>query len=93
MNSKTLTLKKPAQAQEQKTTRPEKVLVGKQVRLQTKSKHVLIGTIVSFDGGWIVVDGAEYHWQADGQLSGMVTSGRYTLDRSTVQFVAEVDHE
>lgn len=93
MNSKTLTLKKPVAKPAQQSSRPEKTLVGKTVRLQTKSKHVLIGNIVSFDGGWLVLDGVEHHWQPDGQLSGPVLKARFTLDRSTIQFVAEVDHD
>ncbi len=93
MNTKTLSLKKPVQKPAQQSARPEKSLINKSVRLQTKSKHVLIGIVVSFDSGWLILDGCEHHWQPDGTLSGPMSKGRYTLDRSTIQFIAEVDHD
>lgn len=93
MNSKTLTLKKPAHNPEHQSIRPEKVLLGKPVHIQTKSKHVLIGTVVSFDSGWLVLDGSEHQWQADGNLSLPLINGRFTFDRNSIQFIAEVNHD
>lgn len=88
-HTKTLSLKKPVAKPEQKP-RPEKSLVGKLVTLQTRSPTRLIGTIQSFDGGWIQIAGTEQRWQNDGSLSPVVTRGVFTLDRSVVTYIAEV---
>lgn len=88
-HTKTLTLKKPVGKPEQKP-RPEKSLVGKLVTLQTKSPTQIVGEIKSFDHGWIVITGTEYRWQSDGTLSGPITSGDFTIDRSNVTYFLEV---
>lgn len=59
---------------------------GNAVRPPTR----ITGTIVSFDGGWIVINGTEHRWNADGSLSAQVTAGTFTLERSVVTYFAEV---
>lgn len=91
MNTKTLSLKKPATpAQNAPKQRPEHSLVGQDVTIQTKSPSRITGRIKSFDGGWIVITGTEHRWQSDGTLSGPITSGDFTIDRSNVTYFLEV---
>ncbi len=91
MKPTTLTLKKPAaQPQPAHKQRVERSLVGKAVTLQTRSPTRITGTIVSFDGGWIVITGTEHRWNADGSLSAQITTGTFTLERSVVTYFAEV---
>jgi len=87
-STQTLTLKKPANAQQK--PRPEKSLVGHAVTLQTKSPTRIVGEINSIDGGWIVITGTEYRWQSDGSLSGPIASGNFTIDRSNITYFLEV---
>jgi len=91
MKPTTLTLKKQvAQAQPAQKQRIERTLVGKKVVLQTRSPTRITGTVVSFDGGWIVITGTEHRWNPDGSLSAPVTSGTFSLERSVVTYFAEV---
>lgn len=91
MKPTTLTLKKPAaQPQPAQKQRVERTLVGKEVVLQTRSPTRITGTIVSFDGGWIVINGTEHRWNADGSLSAPITTGTFKLERSVVTYFAEV---
>ena len=71
--TQTLSVRKPvAQAQPAQKQRIERTLVGKNVVLQTRSPTRITGTVVSFDGGWIVINGTEHRWQSDGSLSAPV---------------------
>ena len=89
--TQTLSVRKPvAQAQPAQKQRIERTLVGKSVVLQTRSPTRITGTIVSFDGGWIVITGTEHRWNADGSLSAQITTGTFTLERSVVTYFAEV---
>lgn len=87
-HTKTLTLKKPAKPEQK--PRPEKSLVGKLVTLQTRSPSRIVGTVQSFDHGWVQIAGTEQRWQNDGSLSPVVTKGVFTLDRGVVTYIAEV---
>ncbi|MDD2743001.1 MAG: hypothetical protein PHV02_12050 [Rhodocyclaceae bacterium] len=90
-NTNTLTLKKPGNpSQANHKQRPERALVGQDVILQTKSPSRIVGKLISFDGGWIVIAGTEYRWLSDGSLSAPITSGSFTLDRSVVTYIVEV---
>ena len=89
--TQTLTLRKPiAKVPAAQKQRVEHSLVGKSVVLQTRSPTRIVGTIVSFDGGWIVITGTEYRWNSDGSLSEPVTKGAFTLERAVVTYLAEV---
>lgn len=89
--TQTLGLKKPiTPSQNAQKQRPERSFVGHEVTLQTKSPTRIVGEIKSFDGGWVVITGTEYRWQADGTLSGPITSGDFTIDRSNVTYFLEV---
>lgn len=91
MKATTLTLKKSANpAQNAQKQRPERSLVGQEVTIQTKSPSRIVGKMISFDGGWIVIVGTEYRWLSDGTLSAPITSGSFTLDRSVVTYIVEV---
>lgn len=91
MISKTLTLKKPVNsALATQKKRPEYSLVGQDVIIQTKSPSRITGRVNSFDGGWIVINGTEHRWLSDGTLSGPITSGEFTIDRSNITYFLEV---
>lgn len=100
MNSKTLCLKKSAiqaapfqPSHVAKQQRHEQTLAGKMVVIQGKSPSRWSGTIESFGGGWLIVNGEERRWLTDGLLSDVVCNGRFTIDRSAVGYICEVDHE
>lgn len=91
-NTKTLSLKKPFKpvSSSPNSPRPEKSLVGRLVTIQTKSPTRIVGEIKSFDHGWVVITGTEYRWKSDGLLSAPVTTGTFSLDRSSVTYLCEV---
>lgn len=90
-STQTLGLKKPANpAQNAQKQRPEQSLVGHDVIVQTKSPSRITGRISSFDGGWIVIAGTEHRWLSDGTLSGPITSGDFTIDRSNITYFLKV---
>ena len=81
--TQTLSVRKlVAQAQPAQKQRIERTLVGKNAILQTRSPTRITGTIVSFDGGWIVITGTEHRWNTDGSLSAPITTGTFTLERA-----------
>ncbi len=97
MQSKTLTLKKPALRPDAanprpspKKLRPEQTLTGKTVVVQGKSPSHWNGVVESFDGGWLVLNGEERRWLSDGSLSGVVCKGRFSIDRSAINYICEV---
>lgn len=100
MNNKTLTLKKSATKQGgdkqwpvQKKPHPEQSVINKSVIVQGKSPSHWRGVLESFDGGWLVLNGEERRWMADGSLSGVVCRGRFSIDRSAIGYICEVNHD
>ena len=89
--TQTLSVRKPvAQAQPAQKQRIERTLVGKNAVLQTRSPTRITGTVVSFDGGWIVIEGTEHRWNTDGSLSGPVAAGTFTFERAVLNYILEV---
>lgn len=87
----TLHLNKPNLESKDRRTGPER-LIGKMVQIQTRSPSHLTGRLESFSGGWVVIDGTERRWNPDGTLSDVVSTGRFTLDRSNLGYLLEVPH-
>ena len=91
-NTKTLTANKPQQPNSLVAkSRPSHRLLGKLVTIQTKSPSRIVGEIRVFDGGNIVIVGTEYRWLPTGEMSAPVTTGQFTLDRSNVTYICEVE--
>lgn len=100
MSSNTLTLKKSGSKQGgdkqllvQKKPRIEHAIVNKSVVVQGKSPSHWQGRVESFDGGWLILNGEEHRWMADGSLSGVVCRGRFSIDRSAIGYICEVNHD
>lgn len=100
MNSNTLTLKKTTSKQGgdkslqvQKKARVEQCITNKTVVVQGKSPSHWQGVVESFDGGWLILNGKERRWMPDGSLSDVVCKGRFTIDRSAIGYICEVNHD
>lgn len=96
MNSNTLHLKKPAirpDAVKPKKARPEQTIVGKAVVIQGKSPSNWNGVVESFDGGWLILNGAERRWMPDGSLSDISCKGRFSIDRSAIGYICEASDD
>lgn len=65
-------------------------LTGKHTIVQTKSPSQITGFVESFDNGWLIIEGSERRWLNSGGLSDVVCSGRFTIDRSSINFICEV---
>ena len=87
----TLHLPKTKLESQDKRTPPER-LVGKVVQVQTRSPSQITGRLETFSGGWLVIDGTERRWGADGTLSDVVSTGRFSLERAMVSYLLEVSH-
>lgn len=65
-------------------------LTGKHAIVQTKSPSQITGFVESFDNGWLIVEGSERRWLSNGDLSDVVCSGRFTIERSAINFICKV---
>ena len=74
-------------------TREHKVLLALVISPVIQADYTggwrLSGYIKSFDYDWLVFNGTEFRWQSDGSLTGPITTGTFTLDRSNITYLCE----
>lgn len=96
MDSKTLSLKKKVFATKPDAApqphKPEKSLIGKTVVIQTKSPSQITGVIEGYGNGLFSVRGVERRWDGN-ELSDVVMAGLFQLDRNSVTYICEANHD